>query len=210
MPISHEDKIIFVHIPKTGGASIEKSLGIFGNDNNGNLEPNFEILYGQTKDKILQHLKIEEIKKLKKKEFETFKLVSFVRNPYERVLSKYYHDVKIARPDKPGSTRDCNNFNDWIIKHQRGLSKFLRTQYSYVYDKNGNNLADFIGKFENFENDVQIIKEKLGLKAKLEHKNKNPIKKDIDWLSEYTQQGLEIVNRTYLCDFKVFNYEMKY
>ena len=72
------------------------------------------------------------------------------------------------------------------------------------------NIIDFIGKFENFENDVQIIKEKLGLKGKLEHKNKNPIKKDIDWVSEYTKQGIEIVNRIYLCDFKAFDYEMKY
>ena len=85
----------------------------------------------------------------------------------------------------------------------------MRTQYSYIYDNNGNILADFIGKFENFENDVQIIKEKLGLKGTLEHKNKNPIKKDIDWVSEYTKQGIQIVNRIYLCDFEAFNYEMK-
>ena len=107
MPISHEDKIIFVHIPKTGGASIEKSLGIFGNDNNGNLEPNFEILYGQTKDKILQHLKIEEIKKLKKKEFETFKLVSFVRNPYDRIISEYLWRMQVYGKRKVDYCPSC-------------------------------------------------------------------------------------------------------
>ena len=36
MPILHSAKIIFVHIPKTGGGTIEKTLGIWGNDNNGN------------------------------------------------------------------------------------------------------------------------------------------------------------------------------
>ena len=67
MPISHKSKIIFVHIPKTGGGTIEKTLGIYGNDNNGNLETDYSILYGQHKNKFLQHLTISEIKELKKK-----------------------------------------------------------------------------------------------------------------------------------------------
>ena len=188
--ISDEYKVVFAHIDKTGGSSITSML------NNGGRE--------ETKYK---HKTLLQMVNNDNKDYYKF---AFVRNPYERVLSKYYHDVKIARPDKPGSTRDCNNFNDWIIKHQRDLGKFLRTQYSYVYDKSGNIMADFIGRFENLENDVEIIKEKLGLKANLEHKNKNPIKKDIDWLSEYTKQGIEIVNRIYLCDFKSFCYEIKY
>ena len=64
MPISHKSKIIFVHIPKTGGGTIEKTLGIYGNDNNGNLETDYSILYGQHKNKFLQHLTISEIKEL--------------------------------------------------------------------------------------------------------------------------------------------------
>ena len=46
MPISHKYKTIFVHIPKTGGAAVEKTLDIFGIDNEGSLEPNYDILYG--------------------------------------------------------------------------------------------------------------------------------------------------------------------
>lgn len=187
--ISDEYNAIFTHIDKTGGSSITSML------NNGGAQ--------ETKYK---HRILSEMINDNNKDYFKF---AFVRNPYERVLSKYYHDVKIARPEKPGSTRDCSNFNDWIIKHKRGLCKFLRTQYSYLYDKSGNNLTDFTGKFENFETDVLYIRKKLGLKAPLEHKNQNPIKKDIDCMSEYTPEGIKIVNSIYFSDFQHFNYEME-
>ena len=68
MPILHSAKIIFVHIPKTGGGTIEKTLGIYGKNNNGNLNPDHSLLYGKYKKKFLQHLTISEIKKINIKE----------------------------------------------------------------------------------------------------------------------------------------------
>jgi len=95
MPILHNAKIIFVHIPKTGGGTIEKTLGIYGNDNNGNWEADHSILYGRYKNKFLQHLTISEIKELKKKEFDTYRKVSFVRNPYDKIISEYLWRIQV-------------------------------------------------------------------------------------------------------------------
>ena len=95
MPISHDLKIIYVHIPKTGGGTIEKSLGIFGKDNNGSLELNYDILYGKETNKFLQHLTIQEINEIKKKEFNNYKKVSFVRNPYDKIVSEYLWRIQI-------------------------------------------------------------------------------------------------------------------
>jgi len=39
MPISHKHKIIFVHITKTAGGTIESSLNIYGVNNQGSLKP---------------------------------------------------------------------------------------------------------------------------------------------------------------------------
>ena len=58
MPISHKHKTIFVHIPKTAGGTIEKSLNIYGIDNQGSLKPSINILYGMLDSRSLQHLTI--------------------------------------------------------------------------------------------------------------------------------------------------------
>lgn len=63
MPVSHEKKLIFVHIPKTGGTSIENALGIHGNRSDVGIIPyvnqfrDFNFLFGQN----LQHLTLKEI-----------------------------------------------------------------------------------------------------------------------------------------------------
>ena len=72
MPISHKHKTIFVHIPKTAGGTIEKSLNIYGIDNQGSLKPSINILYGMLDDRSLQHLTIQEIKKIKELEFQIY------------------------------------------------------------------------------------------------------------------------------------------
>lgn len=186
--ISDEYKALFTHIDKTGGSSITSML------NNGGRE--------ETKYK---HKPMADMIDSSNKDYFKF---AFVRNPYERILSKYYHDVKIARPEKPGSTRNTTNFREWVNRHKNGLRKFLRPQYEYLHDKSGKLLPDFVGKFENFEKDLLYVKEKLGLKSEILHKNQNPIKKDVNTMLDYNRESLDVVNKLYSKDFKAFNYEM--
>ena len=89
MPISHKEKIIFIHIPKTGGGSVEKTLNIWGSDNNGSLTPDYNILYGLAENKLLHHFTFREILDLTKKKFKDYKVFSFVRNPYDKIVSEF-------------------------------------------------------------------------------------------------------------------------
>ena len=134
MPILHSAKIIFVHIPKTGGGTIEKTLGIWGNDNNGNWEADHSILYGKYKNKFLQHLTIAEIKELKKKEFDTYKKVSFTRNPYDKIISEYLWRVQVYGKRKLEFKEFIleevvprkNNINQFKEDQNKKTSKFYR------------------------------------------------------------------------------------
>jgi len=94
--------ILFIHIPKTGGCSLElyfnskfqipldnKSLYLFLEENNKN---NIEI------DSSLQHLTYKTILKYEKEfniDFNNIKIITIVRNPYDRIISDFFFLHKI-------------------------------------------------------------------------------------------------------------------
>ena len=142
MPISHKDNIIFVHIPKTGGGSVEKTLGIFGEDNNGSLNPNLDILYGKKNNKLLHHLTIKEIKNFNNSQCLNYKKVSFVRNPFDRIVSEYLWRIQVYCKKKI-------NFKKFLIEEaiprKNGINTFIKDFYKdeniipydekYIYKK---------------------------------------------------------------------------
>lgn len=87
MPVNLEKEYTYVHIPKTGGSSIEKNLGLQGPTNLWNAQwcqYEFDgVGYSP------QHLTLPLIKKVKP-ETENFKSFTVVRNPYEKAISEYF------------------------------------------------------------------------------------------------------------------------
>ena len=231
MPILHSAKIIFVHIPKTGGGTIEKTLGIYGKDNNGSLSPDHSILYGRYKNKFLQHLTINEIKELNKKEFESYKKISFVRNPYDKIISEYLWRIQVYGKRKL-------EFKEYIMEEvvprRNKVNKFVKNFYkdeSFVpfLDAHYINQVDYlfqnkklamdeIGKFENFESDFKRIFEKKIISTKI-HKSKVDytyyvIKKILPkfltnkmYRRYYDYETQEIIQKEYSDDLKILSYD---
>lgn len=231
MPISHKSKIIFVHIPKTGGGTIEKTLGIYGNDNNGNLDTDHSILYGRYENKFLQHLTVREIKKLKKKEFDTYKKVSFVRNPYDRIISEYLWRIQVygkrklefkefimeeAIPRKNNKNKFLSNFykDEKIVPF---LDSHYISQVDYLFEDK-KLVMDDVGKFENLKADFKRIFQKKIINMKV-HKSKVDyayyfLKKILPkfmtnklYRKYYDYETQEIIQKEYNDDLKTFNYD---
>ena len=93
MPVSHGHRVIFVHIPRTAGSSIEKALNIFGEENDGKNTYCPEKLYGLSGNIYLQHLTIFEIRDTIRKRvfechtFDEYFKFTFIRNPFDRMFS---------------------------------------------------------------------------------------------------------------------------
>ena len=213
MPISHAENIIFIHIPKTGGGSIEKSLGIFGEDNNGSLNPNLNILYGKKNNKLLQHLTISEIKGIKNKEYKTYKKITFVRNPFDKLLSEYFWRIQRYGKNK------INTYIKNFYKDEKIISSMdIHYMEQYKFLINNNNLdVDSIGKFEDFEIDFKKLFNKKLLNYKINKRKVDYfyylskkflpkfIKKRL-YRKFYDNDSRKLVEEEYKKDLDLFNY----
>lgn len=99
--IIEDKKIIFCHIDKTAGSSISKNLVVYDDK-----EP---IRY---KDK---HTSMKSLISKVKNPKEYFKL-AFIRNPYDRALSKYYHHKKVDGGTNTERQAKTLDFNNWVKK----------------------------------------------------------------------------------------------
>ena len=98
MPVSHAHRAIFVHIPRAGGSSIEKALGIFGRENDGVNSPCPDMLFGVAGGVQMQHLTIGEIRgRIDAAIFESYFKFAFVRNPFDRIVSAYVWSEEAKR-----------------------------------------------------------------------------------------------------------------
>jgi len=217
MPISYRYKIIFIHIPKTAGTSIEYMLGTDTLNEfytKGQYDERLRLLptnkftleeYTMCADKNRQHYTYREISKLIGFDtLNTFKKISIVRNPYSRLVSEYNFRKTLYIPG-------VTSFSD-LVRNKLSLDKITRnrvydghleTQTSFLVNEQGNfNSIDKIYTFENINecvNDVNII---TGKHEYPHLKNSNIS----NWEQYYTPELKELVYNFYKEDFVNFNY----
>jgi len=93
------------------------------------------------------------------------------------------------------------NFINFL--HLEDKKLLAPTQVSYIEDLNGNPRIDFVGRFENFENDWNKVCKQLGIKKKLPHLNKSEHK---NYRIYYNEELIEKVEELYKEDIEFFNY----
>ena len=82
----HQKKIIFIHIPKTGGTSIENYMNILNYNN-----PILKHGYGTFKNISFQHFTYSDYNEfLGIHIFKNYFKFSVIRNPYTRIISEYF------------------------------------------------------------------------------------------------------------------------
>ena len=232
MPLSLKHNALFIHIPKTGGGSVEKALGMYGINNEGSNTQCSKILYGYWKgssvsscefptlkccnfwlnrgltgqkflcnndsEKALQHLTYAEVEE--KVEVKNHFKFSFVRNPFERLVSEYFWRKKNGNIIKEAFTE----FIEQIVIKNLMLDKHLLPQHLFLEDKHGKNPMNFIGHFEKFHNDFSALCDKLKIHSSIEKVHSS---KDYDYRDYYTNNSRKLVEDMYAQDLKLFGYK---
>lgn len=187
--ISHQHKFLFIHIPRTGGTSI---ITQFKNS------------------KVTQknkHWSLNDWEKhLKSQDFESYFKFSFVRNPWDIVVSNYfdkgwYSSTIRGRGGEIGyySGKSLKYFLDHYkpAKHERGDSLL-----DYIDPKK----MDYIARFENRSEDLKYLCKKIGINISPGIKLRE--KKDKKHYTEYYDaETRQIVAEKYAKDIEYFGYK---
>ena len=79
-------------------------------------------------------------------------------------------------------------------------------QVSWITDRNGKNLMDFVGRFENLQEDFDYVCDRIGIKRKkLPHSNKSKRKRD--YRKYYDDETKRVVAEKFTEDIEHFGYE---
>ena len=91
--------------------------------------------------------------------------IGFVRNPYERFASSYW-DFRFGRPRARSIDASFEAFcHSFIGSRWEGLRHF-RPQVEFLMDEKGAILVDYLGRYENLDDDWNALDERLPFRVK--------------------------------------------
>lgn len=193
-------KILFIHIPKTGGSSIESVI-----------KP-----YDMGLREIIGHQSYNDCIKF----VEPDKVFTVVRNPWDWRSSWYHYLKKDKTGKESGHKFECKqvskqNFNEhikWLLNtdkvnftttnyHGKNYKLFIKSQSSYI---DGCDDVDIL-RFENLENDFESFMSSIGLEIKLNlHINRSQYK---NYKENYNLESINFIRELCIEDIKKFKYE---
>jgi hypothetical protein len=204
MRVVDSERVLFVHVPKTGGLTIQNVLESSG------LE--VRTLTG-SRHHTLSTILLEDPTL---RDYWTF---GFVRNPWARMLSWWSMIRRARRRAAAGdpvmvrkferypvwrAVQDYPDFEAFVLRGTDEVAELRLAQIDYLRD--GGRRADFIGRTESMEEDADVVRKRLGLPAAFEvpHRNRTKHGHHRDY---YTPAMRERVAEAYRADVEEFGYE---
>lgn len=185
-----ETNVLFVHIPKVAGISLS------------------EALYG----KEIGHRRMIDYQNINSEQTREIFKFTFVRHPVERFISAYNFlktgGINYYKQDRYMSNIINSKYADiesFLIKYIEKRSLFntihFAPQHSFLENNRGEMDIDFIGKFENFTQDIGSLKRLSGVNFSLKKKNVGKLSKEKVNDSVYNK-----IIRLYQRDCELFGY----
>lgn len=214
--ISHKHKVIFIHIPKCAGSSVETAFGINVNDN----QLNEENLFGwDNKNKIyLQHAtpqQLIDLKILSPKIWDEYYKFVIVRNSWDKSMSDFFwfketKNFKGSFFDYVNGQNDFQRFMKKGDKMYRGDHLTPQKDYMFLNSKPIN--YDKIIYFDKIKLDQSLseISEELSLPNSFFQKKVQIGKSFKKHYSKfYTNNMKKIISEKYKEDIEYFNFSFE-
>ena len=209
MPYFKNNKInlLFIHIPKTGGSSLENYFNVKFNIplNKKSLMSTEDIREFSDKHDInssLQHLTYNTIIKYKdffKIDETNIKIITIVRNPYDKLMSDLFYLKKI----NISSTKE-EVYEKIKIYLQENYDNHITPQYKFITNDDENLIDNIVLLHtETLNEDMH----KLGYRDFNIKMNMNP--NDVNYQEYLNNDSINLINEIYKKDFEILNYNKK-
>lgn len=214
--IDRDKKYLFIHIPRTGGTSIEVALNGFRSAH----PMPIDYIEGRHESGI----KGEGLGEEGYKEYFKF---TFVRNPWDQIVSLYHFYTSGSEMYKRDYYKGVS-FTEYVrlthgqitrwerkIQQQREegvLPKYptrvypCEIQWIWYTDFMGNLLVDYIGQFETIEKDFKLICDHIGIDVKLPHVNIANSRKNKEYRDHFTDETRYLVEEYAWREIQMFGY----
>lgn len=207
MRISYSHRFIFIHVFKTAGVSIKNVLNpyalyiprpiIFRALKTIGITMPFDYKYKT----FSPHVDALELRReLPERIFNSFYKFAFVRNPWDLQVSLYFfmkQDTDHYQHELINSMKNFDEYIEWRVSNTNKLQK------NFITDTEGNLLIDFVGRFENLQEDFNKVCNRLKIDAQLPHENKSKHK---DYRTHYNDKTREMISNAFNEDIELFGY----
>lgn len=220
--ISHKNRFIFIHIPKTAGTAINWAL-------QEKSDLSFRKFYRKLKyiyyslvspnmcftlytPKIQKHAKAKEIRSvLPEQIWEEYFTFAFVRNPWDLMVSSYEWWLQMAGmwPDLQDDIQKIMKMKGFheFIRSEYGLNR-INEQYGNIYDwiseEDDEIIVDYVGKYENLDNDLDWIGRNLGFSEVVPPKIN--VTERMPYRKYYDEETKKMVGERFEKTIEKFNY----
>lgn len=190
--------IVFVHIPKSAGTSVNQAL------------------YGR----FMGHVRMSDIHRWAFANVRALPSFAITRNPWDRLVSAYRFATRghglgngtraaIAHPMRY-RTPEFSSFKtfvtDWLAKREIcELDYVFQPQSLFVCDQKDVPLVDHLGRIEQMEPTLKFIEKTIGQRISISRLNLSG--EPVDYRRFYTSSLAETVGRIYQADIDLFGYD---
>lgn len=204
MIVSSEARVLFVHVQKTGGLTVEQLL--------------LDALPGATRPPGGRHLPLQRILR-DHPELADHWTFGFVRNPWARLWSWWSMIQRRGEVAAAGNAQvaatvrqstfwsralEYPDFETFVLQGAEEFPRLRRPQVDYL--RCPEKSADFIGRTEHLADDLAVVWERLGLDrpAEVERRNAGP---GTDYREQFSARARAHVARAFAPDVREFGYE---
>lgn len=217
MLISHRHRFAFIHVPKTGGSSINVALGRWADRADHywanrwlariGIHVNHYAPYRARKFRV--HTSAETLRaNLPRGVYDDLFTFAFVRNPWDLLVS-YYHFLRDAEDHASHAShrrQRASRLPDFeaYVRYEIRRGKLSQTQM--VADRRGRLLVDFLGRYESLATDFGQVCHRLDIDATLGRVNSSRRR---DYRDYYTDRLAAVVRDHFAEDVERFGYEFE-